>query len=531
MKKSLLISLMLMVFGIANAQDIPGGFDQTFGDWGFTTQELNNLSVFMTGKGSVSLQSDGKIVTYTQFGEDYGKSDILIMRHNPDGTLDTSYGDNGCLRMSPLNKSFFSFDSKIVEDDNLLILAYTYSSSEGGNMFLMKLDSNGNPVTSFGTNGYVTFNKQAGWTLVVRSMAVQPDGKIVVGGEYGEGDYSSCILRFMPDGQLDTSFGDNGMFINESHDHLGYLSMSIGESVCIAPDGRIYLCGWRTTPDEYWGSVYDSKIICVDTNGNFVSSFGENGVLEYSFSEVIDVIQDAEVLPDGKLLVGGQSEIYVEDPGDGPNYELFLAKFNEDGSFDESFGNDGVTKVQYQEDSNHYCCEIAVAEDGQVFIGGYFWDELKDVLITGFNPDGSLNLEFGDQGFTYFSFGGTKSSCVTDLAMQPDGKLVAIGHYEHEETFADYLFCRFHTSLSIEDDVEENAVENISVYPNPAVNEVRFVNLENECVANVYDAIGRVVMCETVAAHGTMNVAGLASGSYLVELIDGSRIIKARFVK
>lgn len=531
MKKLLLISLMLITFSFTNAQDIPGGFDQTFGNYGYTLEELNNLSVFMTGKGSVSLQSDGKIVTYTQFGEDYGKSDILIMRHNPDGTLDTSYGDNGCLRMSPLNKSFFSFDSEIVEDDNLLILAYTYSGSEGGNMFLMKLDSNGNPVTSFGTNGYVTFNKQANWTLVVRSMAVQPDGKIVVGGEYGEGDYSSCILRFMPDGQLDTSFGDNGMVINESYDHLGYLSMSVGESVCIAPDGRIYLCGWRVTPDEYWGSPYDSKIICVDQDGNFVSSFGENGVLEYSFSEVIDVIQDAEVLPDGKLLVGGQAEIYVEDPSEGPNYELFLARFNEDGSFDESFGNDGVTKVQYQEDSYHYCCEIAVAENGEIFIGGYFWDELKDILITGFNADGTLNQDFGENGFTYITFGGDKSSCITDLAMQPDGKLVAIGHYEHEETFADYFFGRFHTSLSLVG-VEENIIESgVTAYPNPAVNEVRFMNVENECVANVYDATGRMVMSTIIPADGVMNVSRLTSGNYFVELIDGSQIIKARFVK
>lgn len=521
---------MLITFSFAKAQDIPGGFDQTFGNYGYTLEELNNLSVFMTGKGSVSLQSDGKIVTYTQFGEDYGKSDILIMRHNPDGTLDTSYGDNGHLRMSPLNKSFFSFDSKIVEDDNLLILAYTYGS-EGGNMFLMKLDSNGNPVTSFGTNGYVTFNKQANWTLVVRSMAVQPDGKIVVGGEYGEVNYSSCILRFMPDGQLDTSFGDNGMVINESYDHLGYLSMSVGESVCIAPDGRIYLCGWRATPDEYWGSVFDSKIICVDQDGNFVTTFGENGVLEYSFSEVIDVIQDSEVMPDGKLLVGGQAEIYVEDPGDGPNYELFVARLNEDGSFDESFGNDGVTKVQYQENSNHYCHEMAVAEDGQIFIGGYFWDELKDILITGFNADGTLNQDFGENGFTYITFGGDKTSCITDLAMQPDGKLVAIGHYEHEETFADYFFGRFHTSLSLVG-VEENIIESgVTAYPNPAVNEVRFMNVENECVANVYDATGRMVMCETVSANSVMNVSELTSGNYFVELINGSQIIKTRFTK
>ncbi|MDO5342744.1 MAG: T9SS type A sorting domain-containing protein [Bacteroidia bacterium] len=531
MKKLLLISLMLITFSFAKAQDIPGGFDQTFGDWGFTTQEMNNCAVFNLGKGSVALQSDGKIVTFTEYAPDYGQEKILVMRHNTDGTLDTSYGDNGLLHLAPANGIFYPFDSEIVEDDNLLIVGYTYNSS-GGNMFLMKLDSNGSPVSSFGNNGYVTYNKLADWTLVTRSLAVQPDGKIVVSGEYGKDNYSTCLLRLSADGQLDPTFGDNGMFINESYDHLGHLSMSIGESVAIAPDGRIYLCGWRATPDEYWGSTYDSKIVCVDTNGSLVTTFGDNGVKEISFSEIIDEINDCEVMPDGKLVVAGQAEIYVEDPGEGPNYELFVARLNEDGSFDTSFGNDGVTKVQYMENSNHYCHEMTVAEDGQIFIGGYFWDELKDVLITGFNPDGTLNLEFGEQGFTHFSFGGVKTSCITDLAMQPDGKLVAIGHYEHDEAFADYLFCRFHTSLSLDDDVEENTMtEYVSTYPNPAVNEVNFVNLENECVANVYDAMGRLIMSETVSANGKLNVSNLTSGNYFVELINGSQIIKTRFTK
>ncbi len=258
-------------------------------------------------------------MTFTEFSD--GQSQLLVMRHNTDGSIDTSYGNEGYVYISPINTAYFSFDSEIVEDDNLIILAYTYGSA-GGNLFLMKLDSNGNPITSFGNNGYVTYNTN-GWTLVPRSLAIQDDGKIVVGGEFGDSNYISCILRYLPNGQLDTSFGDNGMFLNESFNFNGEPVESIGESVSIAPDGRIYLSGWYIHPDPEWGSSYDCKIICVDENGALVPTFGEDGAKVFSVSEVIDAINDSEVLPDGKLLVGGVAEIFVEEPGSGPKLQTF----------------------------------------------------------------------------------------------------------------------------------------------------------------------------------------------------------------
>ncbi len=529
MKKLSLIVMMLMTFSFAKAQDVPGGFDTSFGEWGIVTEELNNLCVFMTGKSSLVLQSDGKSVVFTQYSEG-GPAQILLMRHNTDGTIDTSYGENGYVHLAPMsNTNFFSFDSKIVENDNMLLLAYTYGNN-GGNMCLLKVDSNGNLVTSFGNNGYVTYNKQAGWTLVSRSLAIQDDGKILVGGEYGENDYGSCILRFTADGQLDTTFGDNGMVLHESYGPDGYQVMAVGESIAVGPDGRIYLCGWEVTPDQGWGSPYSSKIICVDQNGDFVTTFGDNGVWEYSFSEVIDFINACKVMDDGKLLIAGAAETYNEVQGE-PIYSIFVARLNPDGTFDDTFGNNGFTMVQYIENSYNTCLEMAVADNGEIYLAGYVWEDLKDMLISAFNADGTLNVDFADNGFDHISFGGDKTSCATDIAIQDDGKLVAVGHFEHEETFADYMLIRLHTATSL-DDVEENTIANgIYTYPNPAVNEVRFANLENECTANVYDAMGRLVMCETVSAESALNVSKLTSGNYFVELIDGGQIIKARFMK
>lgn len=530
MKKLSLIVLMLITFSFAKAQQaVPGEFDYEFGDYGLVFEELNNLSVFLTGKSSLALQSDGKSVVFTQYS-DGGRAEILLMRHNTDGTIDTSYGENGYVHMAPIgNTDFYSFDSKIVENDNMLILAYTYAYPEGGNMFLMKVDSDGNVVSSFGNNGYVTYNKQANWVLVPRSLAIQEDGKIIVGGEYGEYDYGSCILRFTADGQLDTTFGDNGMVLHESYDSNGWQVMAVGESVSVGPDGRIYLSGWEVTPDEEWGSPYSSKIICVDQNGDFVTTFGDNGVWEYSFSEVIDFINACKVMDDGKLLFAGSVETYNEIQGE-PIYSVLVARLNPDGTFDTTFGNNGYTMAQCIENSCNYCHEMAVADNGEIYLAGYVWQDLKDMLIGAFNADGTLNTNFGENGFDHITFGGNKTSTATDIAVQDDGKIVAIGHYEHEDTFADYLLVRLQTSESLA--VEENTVAcDIYTYPNPAVNEVRFVNLENECTANVYDAMGRLVMRETVSAESTLNVSQLTSGNYFVELVDGDQIIKTRFMK
>lgn len=528
MKNLLLITLMLISFSLAKAQDTPGSLDYTFGSNGFVFEEHNNLNVFLIGKSSVTLQSDGKIVTFTEFSD--GQSQMLVMRHSTDGSIDTSYGENGYVHLVPMNKIFYTFDSKIVEDDNLLLLAYSYGSSDGGNMCLLKVDSNGNLITSFGTNGYVTFNKQADWTLVPRSLAIQDDGKILIGGEYGQYDYASCILRFTADGQLDTTFGDNGMVLNESHDSNGWQVMAVGESIAVGPDGRIYLSGWEVSPDDYWGASYSSKVVCVDQNGDLVPTFGNDGVWKYSFSEIIDFINASKVMDDGKLLIAGAAETYNETQGK-PIYSEFIAMLNPDGSFDTSFGDNGFTMVQYIEDSYNYCYDMAVADNGKIYLAGYVWEDLKDMTIAAFNADGTLNENFGENGFSRISFGGNKNSCATDLVLQPDGKLVAAGHYEHEETYADYVIFRLHTATSLNSIEENTATKNVYVYPNPAINEIRFANLENECTANVYDMMGRLVMRSTVSAENAMNISRLNAGSYFVELINGNQIIKTRFIK
>ncbi len=164
-------------------------------------------------------------------------------------------------------------------------------------------------------------------------------------------------------------------------------------------------------------------------------------------------------------------------------------------------------------------------------MAGYVWDDLKDILVASFNADGSLNENFGENGFSHISFGGNKTSCATDLVLQPDEKMVAVGHYEHEDTFADYVIFRLHTATSLSTFEANTATKNVYAYPNPAVNEIRFANLENECAANVYDTMGRLVMRSTVSTEGIMNISGLVAGNYFVELIDGNQIIKTRFMK
>lgn len=460
MKKLFLFVAMLLSFSLANAQEVPGGFDYSFGEYGFVFEELNNISVFMVGKGTTNIQSDGKIVTFTMHSETYAPG-MLLMRHNTDGTIDTSYGNNGYVYLTPSNGSYYTFDSKIVENDNLLILAYYYSSA-GGTMFLAKVDANGNLVPSFGNGGYVTFNKQANWTMVPRSLAIQEDGKILVGGEYGEFDYASCILRYTPNGQLDTSFANNGVFLNESYDSNGWQVMAAGESITLGQDGRIYLCGWFVSPNEEWGSPYDSKVVCVDQNGNLVSSFANGGVLEYSFSEVIDYINTAKVLEDGRLLIAGGAETYNEVQGN-PIYSIFLAMINPDGSFDTSFGTNGITMVQGIPDCYNSVFNMDIANDGKIYTAGYVWQDLKDILVGAFNPDGTLVTEFGENGFDIISFGGNKHSCATDIAIQEDGKLVCVGHYEREETFVDYFLVRLNTETLIH---ELNPVENLTAEVN-----------------------------------------------------------------
>lgn len=235
-----------------------------------------------------------------------------------------------------------------------------------------------------------TFNSgQLGANYLIKSAALQTDGKIVFGGNFTKYNVSTCnrIARILPDGEVDATFNIGTGFNSQIY------------SIAIQPDQKIIVGGNFTS---YNGSPA-TRIIRLLPDGSRDSSFNP-GV---GANAIIDVVL---VQPDGKILVGGRFTSFDNNLFSG------LVRLNADGSIDSVF-NTGTGF-----DKNVYA--IALQSDQRIIIGGSFlsYNGVAQKRILRLNTNGSLDTTFeSDSGFS--------KGDVQSIIVQPDDKILAGGSF------------------------------------------------------------------------------------------------------
>ncbi|MFH0867129.1 MAG: delta-60 repeat domain-containing protein [Bacteroidota bacterium] len=280
---------------------------------------------------------------------------------------------------------------------------------------------------TFGGIGYVTTSVTKG-NNYGQSVSVQPDGKIVVAGYSAENsDYDFALVRYNTNGQLDSSFGTEGKVIT-----------SVGKSndqayiVLVQPDGKIIATGFTTAS---FGS-HDFALVRYNINGTFDSTFGKNGLVISYIRSFDDEIYTATLQPDGKIIVGGCSY-------DSLNADFVIARYNTDGTFDSTFGKNGViiTPVGLSDDK---VFALAQQNDGKIIAAGNTVNgSYTYFAIVRYNADGTTDNSFGKNGISVTPFG-KGYNYANSLSIQTDGKIVIAG-YSYNESNDDFLIARYNT--------------------------------------------------------------------------------------
>ena len=259
----------------------------------------------------------------------------------------------------------------------------------------------------------------------VYTAAIQPDGKIVVGGGFEGFDEQVRIrtARLNPDGSLDTTFVDPQVF-----DAWDYSSTV--DSVAIQGDGKILIGGYFT---DVGGQERDS-VARLNANGSLDGAFENPAVLRGSFSysppgRVLSFV----VLEDGKILIGGD---FTDVGGEQRNS---IARLNANGSLDATFTDPDVGEGS----SPSEISSIAVQGDGKILIGGTFTQvhgQERDGLAR-LNPDGSLDTGFSPQ---------INSSFINHVAQQPDGKILIGGDFNEVNGLSRWGVARLNADGSLD---------------------------------------------------------------------------------
>lgn len=325
-----------------------GTLDATFGEGGVVTTP----SVGITDRAeSVVLLPDGRIVVsgFIDAGATYY---AIVMRYFDDGDLDPTFGENGICHLQTLGNS----ETLALQDDGKVIVGGHVADNFG----LARVNTDGTIDTSYGTDGYVTTDMTQ--YSYIFDLAFQEDGKLIAAGfKGGETSYGDVVVaRYTVDGILDTSFGTEGLYIND----LGGLA-DFGTSVGIQTDGKIIVGSHKELDDPLEVPVYDATIIRLNSDGTLDDTFGTNGIAAIKMVEEANYVQDLTIQADGKILFTGSVVT-----GGASSYHTYVTRLNTDGSLDQSFADQGVKYIN-PFGTEDYLESVLVDENSNIFVAGY----------------------------------------------------------------------------------------------------------------------------------------------------------------
>ena len=385
----------------------PGSLDTTFG---------GGDGIAASGMiGDVAVQPDGKLVAIWG-GEPELSAPWRVLRFNPDGSPDATFGTNGYATASPVADQSYLMAVAVQPDGRIVVAGYSPVSPFDSRRrpTLARYNGDGSLDTTFGTGGFVvtpmgtnafgvgTFDK-------FDDVTVLPDGSILAGGHaaFSNADpsqHDAFVAKFRPDGSIDTSYGVGGRtvpvdFGNQQPNRMWELA--------VLPDGRVLFAGEKSFAREL-------GLIRFTAGGALDPTFGNGGKVVAPLSPPGVSGQALAALPDGSVYVAGDAL--------GPDMRTrhyAIARYRPDGTPDPAFGGDGFLPF----DSLVY--GLAVQPDGYLLIGG---GGESEYALTRLAPDGQRDPSFGDAGRMSTPMGGApRFTVIRSLELQGDGTVVAAG--------------------------------------------------------------------------------------------------------
>lgn len=329
--------------------DENGDLDTDFADQGYAS--VNVAAGGSTGERATGMvvQSDGGVVLAGPIehdpaaaGDAAGDTDIAAVRFQEDGTLDPSFGENGIARFDlgtgRANGDRFTGDTMygltLLDDDKLLLVGaklHDGPDETDRDFAVLRLTADGERDSSFGTDGVFVMDLNGGNESPRQALTLE-DGTVVVSGYSGIGDgpISPVLFKLDEGGELVTEFGIEGIATAE-------LLPAVAEAYEVGLQGDDFIItGYGRESDD--GKV-DMIAARFTSEGEWDTEFGEDGLVRVDISGQDDRGRDLVVLEDGGILIAGSAKPSETD------INAMVVLLTEDGELDESFGRGGVYQV------------------------------------------------------------------------------------------------------------------------------------------------------------------------------------------
>ena len=393
---------------------------------------------FVADGQAVAVQADGKIlIAGTVQTGGASTANFAVARFLSDGQLDTTFGVgdsdgiNGLATIDIQTQQDTAYDLAFDSTGRIIVSGQAVNTSGVSGFGIARLTTSGNLDTTFNGTGKVFQIINSSTIVDPRSVAIQSDDKIVVAGitrlttVNALGD-NFLTARFTTSGALDTTFGGTGYVIT---DFNGLRDDAF--DVAIQPsDGKIVVGGSTQTSS----TVRQFGMVRYNTNGTLdTTQFGTAGFVRTDVLGLAGSDADTDTI---ESIVATGSNIVVAGHTTSASFsDAVVARYNLNGGLDTTFNasgsQPGVNRINIT--NFDYGYGVAIQSDGNYVVAGQTVDSTGNqrlLVLRVLAASGQLDSSFGSGGWTETNLAsGTTEEIFRDVAMQPDGKIVAVGRY------------------------------------------------------------------------------------------------------
>lgn len=356
-----------------------GHLDTTFSGDGIVETEFGGYTLASSG-GRVVTDSDGKILTgrdgHIMSGGDYG---FLVARYNPNGSLDSSFDIDGRTTTSFPGVNYVFLTDLAVQTDGKVLAGGWFFDDGGSGIVLVRYNSDGDLDSSFDDDGRVShkLSESIGGNVGDVKLHIQADGNLLAATFFGTNHLA--LTRYNSTGGLDSTFGNEGVV------DIIVLTSGYPHDLAFQTDGKMVVGGKSRPhlddPDSYYLVRYHS-------DGNLDGTFGNDGAVELPSLAITSRLH-LSIQDNGKIVT-------TEVRGDGNS--IVLARYNSDGTPDPTLGGSGTASASFP--SGDTLRASAIHSNEKIVVGGGRWLGIEGGRFTlaRYNSDGTADSTFGDAG-------------------------------------------------------------------------------------------------------------------------------------
>ena len=485
--------------------DENGFADVNFGDNGYALSSLNEpRALAMDSQGNLYIGGCVYYANNTQFDV------AMVERFTPEGELDLSYADNGKMWLTLEETSNYIYALDVDENDRLITGGNALFKKEGyywgvPTPQLCRVNPDGSLDNTFGDNGSIFLGVSEG-NAAVYSVDVQSDGKYLVLGYLDRSDVENDIFstgtyiaRVTTDGEIDTSFGDNGLTILEIL--KGDQCHNYSREFVVAHDDQIF--GTLYTQDLE-NNNYRVYAYNLNADGTLNEEF-LTGVVPLPWSDVEVLSLDVDMQRDGKLLVVG----YRYDGT--PDYRLLTSRLH-------------TTVAPLNDDvetgTSEIAIEVEVLSPTSVKLT-FTPNEYTTEYFYGVLPKDQYE-QYGEEfcaDYLYEYSMPTEGAVEGTMDVEADTDYIVMAFGYNAEGERGTIATKDFSTIGC---IELNDIQ-FTVYPNPATSMI-YVEMENDkdTQVSILDVTGRCVKSAELKGNvSSINIEDVEKGVYFIMIQQG----------